>query len=136
VVGVVMDADRPARVSDSVIEGIRRREIDGAVELPSPPRLRVGDRVRIMRGSADRACWALSGHERAEACRGPIIAARWADTSDAAARPRHTVFGTLTLAGTLMSFGSVVGTGVRRQGRAGMDRGCRRQDRLHRVPVQ
>src|SRR5262249_40669142 len=40
----------PARVPDSLIESIRQREVDGAVELVPPPSLRRGARVRILRG--------------------------------------------------------------------------------------
>jgi transcriptional antiterminator RfaH len=40
----------PAHVPDELIESVRRREVDGAVELPPPPSLRRGARVRILRG--------------------------------------------------------------------------------------
>jgi transcription antitermination factor NusG len=47
--GLIMDGMKPARVSDSVIEAIRQREVRGLVELPKAP-LRRGARVRILRG--------------------------------------------------------------------------------------
>jgi|SRR6516165_2839580 len=41
----------PAHVSDSLIESIRQREVDGAVELPRRPGLKTGDPVRIVAGA-------------------------------------------------------------------------------------
>jgi transcriptional antiterminator RfaH len=55
VVRLVMDGLQPAKVPDSVITVLRRREHDGAIELPKSPGLQRGDRVRIVRG-------ALHGH--------------------------------------------------------------------------
>jgi transcriptional antiterminator RfaH len=52
---IIMDGMAPARVSNEVIDAIRRREVRGAVELPKPPGLQRGDKVRIVRG-------ALHGH--------------------------------------------------------------------------
>jgi transcriptional antiterminator RfaH len=46
---LVMDGLQPAKVPDAVIEEIRGRERNGAVELPSR-RLQYGDRVRILAG--------------------------------------------------------------------------------------
>jgi transcriptional antiterminator RfaH len=40
----------PARVADDVIAEIRRREVNGLIELPKPAPLRCGVRVRILRG--------------------------------------------------------------------------------------
>jgi transcriptional antiterminator RfaH len=48
--GLVMNCGLPARVPDSVVYGIRRRERNGLIELPRPPRFRPGDRVRIGQG--------------------------------------------------------------------------------------
>jgi transcriptional antiterminator RfaH len=48
--GLIMDGTGPAKVPDGVIAEIRRREADGLIELPEPPPLRRGDRVRILRG--------------------------------------------------------------------------------------
>jgi transcriptional antiterminator RfaH len=49
VVRLVMDGLQPARVPDVVIEEIRGRERNGAVELPKR-RLQYGDRVKILAG--------------------------------------------------------------------------------------
>jgi transcriptional antiterminator RfaH len=49
VVRLVMDGLHPAKVSDAVIEEIRSRERNGAVELPRRA-LRHGDRVKILAG--------------------------------------------------------------------------------------
>jgi hypothetical protein len=49
VVRLVMDGLQPARVPDAVIEGIRGRERNGAVELPRRL-LKSGDRVRLLAG--------------------------------------------------------------------------------------
>jgi transcriptional antiterminator RfaH len=46
--GLVMDGATPAKVPDAVIAEIRSREREGAIELP--PKLRPGDRVRVLRG--------------------------------------------------------------------------------------
>ena len=50
VVRVVLAGERPARVPDDVIAEIRGREVAGLVELPPPPGLKRGDRVRIVHG--------------------------------------------------------------------------------------
>jgi transcriptional antiterminator RfaH len=55
VIRLVMDGLQPARVPNEVINGLRQREHRGAIELPKPPGLQRGDKVRIVRG-------ALSGH--------------------------------------------------------------------------
>jgi transcriptional antiterminator RfaH len=47
---LVLDGDRPAKVPDKVIAELKGRERNGLVELPSPPGLRRGDKVRITRG--------------------------------------------------------------------------------------
>jgi transcription antitermination factor NusG len=41
----------PAHVPDELIESIRRREVDGAVELPKRPELKPGDPVRVVAGA-------------------------------------------------------------------------------------
>ena len=46
--GLVMDGATPAKVPDAVIAEIKSREREGAIELP--PKLRSGDRVRVLRG--------------------------------------------------------------------------------------
>jgi transcriptional antiterminator RfaH len=50
VAGLIMDGVGPARVADNIIAEIRKRERDGLVELPEPPPLAPGTRVRIVRG--------------------------------------------------------------------------------------
>jgi transcriptional antiterminator RfaH len=50
VAGIIMDGVQPAKVPDSVIADIRNRERNGAVELPKPPGMKIGDRVRVTRG--------------------------------------------------------------------------------------
>jgi len=51
---VRIGADEPVHVSDKVIEALRARERDGAIDLPNEKRgrknPRVGDRVRIVSG--------------------------------------------------------------------------------------
>jgi transcriptional antiterminator RfaH len=49
VVRLVMDGLQPAKVPDAVIEEIRGRERNGAVEFPKR-RLQCGDRVKILSG--------------------------------------------------------------------------------------
>jgi transcriptional antiterminator RfaH len=51
VVSLIMGGDGPARVPDHVIAEIRSRERDGLIELPKPPALKPGDRVRITAGA-------------------------------------------------------------------------------------
>jgi len=46
-----MNGDGPARLSDRIVEGIRGRERNGAVELPQRDRLKIGDRVRVTAGA-------------------------------------------------------------------------------------
>jgi transcriptional antiterminator RfaH len=50
VTALIMDGVAPARVPGHVVDDIRRREVRGAVELPKPPGLRAGDRVKILGG--------------------------------------------------------------------------------------
>jgi len=50
VVRVLMSGDAPARLSEKIVDEIRKRQIGGFVKLPSPPRLHKGQRVRITRG--------------------------------------------------------------------------------------
>jgi transcriptional antiterminator RfaH len=64
---VVLAGERPAAVPDAVIAEIRARERDGLVELPKPPKLKRGDRVRIVSGAFDRHLALYEGqtaHER------------------------------------------------------------------------
>jgi transcriptional antiterminator RfaH len=69
VAALLMDGERPARVPDGIITEIRRRERNGAVELPKPPELKPGDRVKILSGPFETH-WAIYAgmrpHERVE----------------------------------------------------------------------
>src|SRR5262249_39725173 len=50
VVRLVLDGASPARVPDAIIADLKRREYHGVIELPKPPGLRAGDRVRVVAG--------------------------------------------------------------------------------------
>ena len=50
VVRLILNGATPAVVSDQIIAEIRRREVDGLMELAPPPALRRGARVRILAG--------------------------------------------------------------------------------------
>jgi transcriptional antiterminator RfaH len=66
VVRLIMEGVRPAKVSDAVIEEIRGRERNGAIELPKR-RLKPGDPVRLLAGPfrGHVAIYAgMSAHER------------------------------------------------------------------------
>ena len=52
VVRLLMDADRPARVRDDIVQAIVAQERGGLVKLPNPkPRLKPGDKISIVRGN-------------------------------------------------------------------------------------
>ena len=46
-----MSGEAPAHMADDIIDAIRGREIDGLVTLPRAPRLKPGQKVRVVRGS-------------------------------------------------------------------------------------
>jgi transcriptional antiterminator RfaH len=48
---VLMDGERPAQLADDIVESIRGREVNGLIVLPRAPRLRPGQKVRVVRGS-------------------------------------------------------------------------------------
>jgi transcription antitermination factor NusG len=50
---LLMSGDKPAKLDDSIIIELRRRERNGVVKLAQPPRLRPGQRVKVVRGSFD-----------------------------------------------------------------------------------
>ena len=50
VIGLIMSGERPAVVADSIIQGIRTRERNGAVELPRRDGFKIGDQVRVLAG--------------------------------------------------------------------------------------
>src|SRR4051812_47167195 len=69
VAGLIMSGDHPARVPDRIIDEILSREVRGAVELPKPPTLKSGDRVRVLGGpfAGHLALYAgMKSHERVE----------------------------------------------------------------------
>jgi transcription antitermination factor NusG len=68
VVRLLMSGDQPARLPEKAMTEIRKREIGGFVKLPSPPRLRKDQPVRIIRGSFEGQIaihQGMSGKERA-----------------------------------------------------------------------
>jgi transcriptional antiterminator RfaH len=67
VFSLIMDGEVPAKVPDAVIDEIRSRERGGLIELPKPPGLRRGDKVRIISGPfADHLALydGMASHER------------------------------------------------------------------------
>ena len=61
VVRLVMDGARPARLPNSIIDGLKGRERQGVIELPAPPPLRgAGCRVRVNGGLLSAAARASS----------------------------------------------------------------------------
>ena len=69
VAALIMRGVAPAPVPDHIIEEIRQREVRGAVELPPPPRLQPGDRVKVLTGpfAGQLALYAgMRPHERVE----------------------------------------------------------------------
>jgi hypothetical protein len=50
VIRLVKSGDEPTHVPDEVIAAIRRRERNGAIDLPKKRGLKTGDRVRIVSG--------------------------------------------------------------------------------------
>jgi len=51
VIRLLMAGDRPAKLSDEIVENIRKLEHRGLIKLPQPPRLRLGQQVKVIRGS-------------------------------------------------------------------------------------
>src|SRR5262245_35390350 len=55
VVRLLMDGEKPARLDDTIVTAIRRREVGGYVKLPPPPPknspIKIGENVRILSGS-------------------------------------------------------------------------------------
>jgi len=51
VVRVLMSGEKPAVLAENIVANIRKREVGGFVKLPTPPRLRKGQPVRVIRGS-------------------------------------------------------------------------------------
>jgi transcriptional antiterminator RfaH len=51
VIALLRSGDKPAQLRDDVVTAIRSKERNGLVKLPQPPGLKIGDKVRIVRGS-------------------------------------------------------------------------------------
>ena len=101
--GLIMDGVGSAHVPDGVIAEIRRREVDGLIELAPPSPLRRGARVRILRGpspgswrflptrsraSGSRSCFNCSA--ASSGSRSPRRTSKWyADGTPPAFRPAH-----------------------------------------------
>jgi len=51
VIRLLMAGAQPARLPDEIINQFRNRERGGLVRLPQPPRLRLGQPVKVIRGS-------------------------------------------------------------------------------------
>jgi transcriptional antiterminator RfaH len=69
VVRLVMNGVGPATVPDGVITDLKGRETGGLIDLPSPPKFRAGDRVRILHGPFAGHVGLYAGmrpHERVE----------------------------------------------------------------------
>jgi transcriptional antiterminator RfaH len=50
VLGLIMDGIRPATVPDNILDDIRKREVNGIVQLPKQRGLQAGDPVRVTGG--------------------------------------------------------------------------------------
>jgi transcription antitermination factor NusG len=50
VIRLLKSGDEPTHVPDEVIAAIRRRERNGAIDLPKKRGLKTGDRVRVVSG--------------------------------------------------------------------------------------
>jgi transcriptional antiterminator RfaH len=69
VVRIVLDGATPAKVPNRIIAELRERERGGVVQLPQPPGLRAGDRVRVTQGPLvgfTGLYVGMSGRERVE----------------------------------------------------------------------
>jgi transcriptional antiterminator RfaH len=73
VLGLIMNGTAPARVPDTIIDEIRRREIRGAIELSPSLGLRHGDRGEDLRRAIRRALSALRRHEATRAGRSAVV---------------------------------------------------------------
>jgi transcriptional antiterminator RfaH len=62
---LLLDGERPAQVPPKVIADLRSREgRDGLIQLPPPPRFRLGEPVQITKGVFNRQDGTLSGYAR------------------------------------------------------------------------
>jgi transcriptional antiterminator RfaH len=70
VVRLLMADDHPARVSDRLMEAIKKREgRDGLIKLPKPRSLECGDQVKILRGSFEGRIGIYQGQSNAQRSR-------------------------------------------------------------------
>jgi transcriptional antiterminator RfaH len=51
VIQLLRSGDQPAQLRDEIVSSIKNKERNGLVKLPQPPGLKIGDKVRIVRGS-------------------------------------------------------------------------------------
>lgn len=51
VINLLLAGDQPAKLKDEIVSNIRNKERGGIVRLPPKPGLKVGQHVRILRGS-------------------------------------------------------------------------------------
>ena len=56
VAAIIMSGDEPARLSDQIVDEIRGRERNGAVELPRRDGFKPGDPVKILQGPLQGLC--------------------------------------------------------------------------------
>jgi transcription antitermination factor NusG len=75
VVRLIMDGVQPAKVSNTVIEEIRGRERNGAIELPRRL-LKPGDRVRLLTGPFQGHLAIYAGMSGSAGC-GIVANSRW-----------------------------------------------------------
>jgi transcriptional antiterminator RfaH len=69
VAGIILNGDHPAAVADSVVDALRRRERNGAIELPKVRGLMRGDLVRVIGGAFTGSLALYQGmrpHQRVE----------------------------------------------------------------------
>jgi transcriptional antiterminator RfaH len=51
VIQLLRSGEHPAQLRDEIVNAIKNKERNGLVKLPQPPGLKIGDKVRIIRGS-------------------------------------------------------------------------------------
>jgi len=68
VAAVIMSGGEPARLSDRIVDEIRGRERNGAVELPRRDGFKVGDQVRVVAGVLSGQFGLYAGMRAHERC--------------------------------------------------------------------
>jgi transcriptional antiterminator RfaH len=69
VISLLMSGDHPAKLRDEIVNAIKAKEKNGLVKLPEPKRIRIGSKIRIIRGSFGghiAIFQGMSGHERSK----------------------------------------------------------------------